>query len=300
MPVASNSVRRARPLLGTFVEIEASGATEARMNAGIDAAFAATAVVHGLMSFHESGSDVGRLNRLAGARPVRVHAWTWQVLKIAAELHRRSAGLFDVTVASVLQDLKLLPGDPHGQGSGVTNNAAGIDLLPDRYVRFRHLDMRIDLGGIAKGFAVDRALDVLCRHGMDTGLINAGGDISVFGSDPRMIDLRNPRDPRHVICRIPLKDAGLASSGAYFDLFDATEPGGTAIIDPRTRQVVQRFPGATVRAHSCMIADALTKIVMIAGRDAAPLLAHYGADAIMVLPDGALEMTCGFENALAA
>ena len=300
MPVASNSVRRARPLLGTFVEIEASGATEARMNAGIDAAFAAIAAVHRLMSFHESGSDVGRLNRLAGAQPVRVHAWTWQVLKTAAELHRRSAGLFDVTVASVLQDLKLLPGDPHGLRSSATNSATDIDLLPDQYVRFRHADMRIDLGGIAKGFAVDRALDVLCRHGMSTGLINAGGDVAVFGSDPWEIDLRDPRDPRHAVCRIFLKDSGLASSGAYFDLFDATELGGSAIIDPRSRQVVQSFPGATVRARSCMIADALTKIVMVAGRDAAPLLAHYGADAIMVLPDGALEMTCGFENSLAA
>jgi FAD:protein FMN transferase len=102
-------VRRARPLLGTFVEIAVSGASPEGMDAAVDAAFDAVATVHGLMSFHDDGSDVSRLNREAFAGPVTVHPWTFEVLAAALDLHRRSAGVFDVAVAPVLQELGLLP-----------------------------------------------------------------------------------------------------------------------------------------------------------------------------------------------
>jgi thiamine biosynthesis lipoprotein len=270
------------------------------MNAAIDAAFDAISAVHNLMSFHESESDVGRLNRLAWAQPVHVHAWTWQVLDMAADLHRRSAGAFDVTVASVLQDLGLLPRHHAERPSTATHKvtAADIELLPGRRVRFKHRETRIDLGGIAKGFAVDCAMRVLHRHGMRRALINAGGDIAAFGPDPCGIDVRHPRDPSRAMCRISLRDTALASSGSYFDPFVSSEPVGSAVIDPRSRHVVQTVAGATVRAHSCMLADALTKVVMVAGRGAGQLLDDYGADAIIVYADGGMETTCGLQTAV--
>src|SRR5207237_9950879 len=115
MAIASDKVRRARPLLGTFVEIEAAGAAKSKMDAAIDAAFEAVAQVHRLMSFHQDDSDVSRLNREAWLRPVKVHAWTFRVLEAAVELHRRSNGIFDIAVAPTLQNMGLLPrleGDP--------------------------------------------------------------------------------------------------------------------------------------------------------------------------------------------
>src|SRR5215475_1309523 len=99
MDIARASLRRARPLLGTFVEIVVSGA-----------AFAVVARVHRLMSFHDPDSDVSRLNRDAAKGPVAVDPWTFQVLQIAEDLRRRSAGVFDVAVASALQAIGLLPG----------------------------------------------------------------------------------------------------------------------------------------------------------------------------------------------
>ena len=109
MATAFDKIRRARPLLGTFVEIEVAGAGKSEMNAAIDAAFEAVASVHRLMSFHDPDSDVGRLNREARVRPVRVHAWTFRVLEAAVELHRRSNGIFDISVAAALQAMGLLP-----------------------------------------------------------------------------------------------------------------------------------------------------------------------------------------------
>src|ERR1700730_1507068 len=109
MATASDKQRRARPLLGTFVEIEVAGAVKSEMNAAIDAAFEAVASVHRLMSFHEPGSDVSRLNREASVRPVSVHAWTYRVLEAAVEMHRRSNGMFDIAVAPTLQAMGRLP-----------------------------------------------------------------------------------------------------------------------------------------------------------------------------------------------
>src|SRR5690348_1464760 len=109
MAADSNSARRARPLLGTFVEIEAAGPAQAKVIDAIDAAFDAVSTVHRLMSFHEEGSDVSRLNREAFERPIKVHPWTFDVLKMSVELHRRSGGLFNVAVAPILQARGLLP-----------------------------------------------------------------------------------------------------------------------------------------------------------------------------------------------
>src|SRR5262245_10531915 len=79
------------------------------MRAAIDAAFEAVAKVHALMSFHDANSDVGRLNSEAFARPLGVHRWTFKVLEAAVDLHWRSAGLFDIAIAPILQNMGLLP-----------------------------------------------------------------------------------------------------------------------------------------------------------------------------------------------
>ena len=159
-------------------KIQASGASKADLNAGIDAAFEAVASVHRLMSFHEPDSDVSRLNRLASVHPVSVDPWTYEVLRIAVELHFRSRGAFDITIAPDLQALGLLPG--LGEGSRdvpEARSANQVELLGDKMVRFAGPGIRIDLGGIAKGFAVDRALDALRGFGIVNGLVNAGGDL---------------------------------------------------------------------------------------------------------------------------
>jgi thiamine biosynthesis lipoprotein len=292
LPPASNNeltLRRARPLLGTFVEIAAPEGH----NAAIDAAFDVVAQVHGLMSFHEAESDLTRLNREACERPVGVHAWTFEVIAAAVELHRRSAGAFDVAVAPALQELGLLPRAPTDFGAlhGASATTDAIELLPDHRVRFHHRALRIDLGGIAKGFAVDRALDALREAGVPRALVNAGGDLAAFGPQPETVYIRDPRDPRRLLLGLALQNQALASSALRFDPLHSTRTAPTAVIDPRSRQPVEAIIAATVRASSCMIADALTKVVMVEGAAAAPVLEHYGADALMMSADGHVQMT---------
>jgi thiamine biosynthesis lipoprotein len=296
--MAEDSIRRARALLGTFVEICACGAAPCTMEAAIEAAFGVVAKVHQLMSFHESGSDVSRLNRDAHAGPVRVAPWTYEVLQIALDLNRHSSGSFDVTVAPALQRAGLLPAEPVSPGSEPrAGRSAAIELLGDCQVRFLDPGVTIDLGGIAKGFAVDCAIEALKAHGVPAGLVNAGGDIAVFGPNPYPVHIRDPRNPAQLLWRVELDNKALASSGVAFDPVLASGSGSPAIIDPATEAPVQAIAGATVCATSCVIADALTKVVMIRGEASAALLDCYGASALIVSKNGDICFSSSFQGA---
>jgi thiamine biosynthesis lipoprotein len=293
-----DSMRRARPLLGTFVEIAVAGAPPAEMEAAVEAAFGAVATVHRLMSFHDEASDIGRLNRGAFDHPVAVHPWTFEVLDIALDFHRRSAGVFDIGVAPALQALGLLPrrDDETSLPPAVANGGDAIALLCDGSVRFRHRGVRIDLGGIAKGYAVDRAVEVLGRCGIGEGVVNAGGDLAVFGPHPHAIHIRDPRQPQRPMCEVGLRAAALASSAGRFDPLSSGEPAGSAVIDPRTGTPVHGVVGATVRAPACVVADALTKVVMAAGEGAGALLESCGASALFVTATGGVHVTADWQD----
>jgi thiamine biosynthesis lipoprotein len=298
MATASSKIRRAKPLLGTFVEIEAAGPDRSALNRATDAAFEVVAAVHRLMSFHDSESDISRLNREAFDRPIRVQAWTFRVIETCVELHRRSNGVFDVSVAPVLQSMGLLPKrDEDALIDARTPDA--IELVEGQMVRFRHRHARIDLGGIAKGFAVDRALDALRGAGtVACGLVNAGGDLAAFGAEMHPIHIRHPRDPQCQIGHVKIGNEPLASSARRFDPFHAADTKSPAIICPDSRASTSAIDGVTVRAASCMIADALTKIVMISGTRAAGLLELYSASALLIAADGSVHISPDWQHAV--
>src|SRR5208283_167750 len=131
MKPACGSIRRARPLLGTFVEITAAGAPRPVMEEAVEAAFAAIAKVHRLMSLQEPQSDLSRLNREASSRPVEVHPWTFEVLGAAVEVQRRSGGLFDVAVAPGTLS-RTTPRHSHFCSFRGDEKKPAIELLPDR------------------------------------------------------------------------------------------------------------------------------------------------------------------------
>jgi len=270
-------------LLGTFVEIAVSGTGRAAMEEAVEAAFATVAEVHRLMSFQDPASDVALLNRKGAERAIIVHPWTFEVLEASLEIQRRSAGVFDIAAA---------------QGRRRTSRIGSVELFPGRRVRFSDPGVAIDLGGIAKGFAVDRAIDVLRARGVPQGLVNAGGDLAACGLDKALISLRDPRDPRRILCRTEISGEALASSGRKVEPFGGSDTTETAVIDPRTLRYAQAAVGATVRANRCMIADALTKVVMVAGEAASPILAQYGARALFLSSDGDLRVSGNWQSAV--
>jgi thiamine biosynthesis lipoprotein len=289
-------------LLGTFVEIRSAGANGSAAERAIDAAFAAITKIQHLMSFHDGDSDVSRLNREACRRTMVVDPWTYQVLEASLILHRQSEGVFDVAVAPVLQRLGLLP--PHetdmGNSQAATASSKAIKLLSGYRVRFHHPGLRIDLGGIAKGFAVDCAIDILQKHGQACGLVNAGGDLAFFGPVPETIHVRHPLYPERILCQVAIANAALASSGYLFEPLDGFAGGHATTVDPSTGKFASRVAGATVRAPSCMLADALTKVVMIAGESAATVLKQCRGSALLVLATGDIRVTPDWQDGICA
>ena len=206
---SSIEIRRCRPLLGTLVEIACQGSPH-----DIDCAFTAIEKVHRLMSFHDPTSDVARMNRNASRQPVKVHPWTWRVLKSAQEFSRKSDGVFDITMARQLVKWDYLP-RPDTQ---LCSGGSWRDIvLDDEYnIRFRRR-MIVDLGGIAKGFAVDRAVRALKNNAVSAGIVNAGGDLRTFGSPSELVYVRHPVDPTRIAGAVRLRERAMATSGIYFD-----------------------------------------------------------------------------------
>ena len=240
---------RARPLLGTIVSIRISDCGSADIRAAMDAAFAEIALVHRLMSFQEERSDLGRANRDAPGALVAVHPLTRACVTTALDHARASDGAFDpVARGGTWRDVELC-------NEGL------------RYAR----PLAIDLSGIAKGFAVDRACAVLAEQGVASAIVNAGGDLRAFGPIEETVALRpsHATDPAMVL----LREGAIASS----DTILAREQSGSA----RHRDgrdgatVVDRF--VSVAAPRCVDADALTKVVLALGEQAARVLARYRA-----------------------
>jgi thiamine biosynthesis lipoprotein len=296
MQKMADSVIRARPLLGTFVEITAQGTDGRQLERAVDAAFAVIERVHGLMSYHEPYSDVSRLNSAKRGAPLVIHEWTVAVLKASIDIQRRSKGVFNIAVGAALERLGLLPSSKGPAGQTGALGQCAVELLPRQCARLLEPGNPVDLGGIAKGFAVDQAAAVLRGSGAMGGVVNAGGDLFAFGPDEHVVGIRDPRNPARLMAHTKLREAALASTALSFDPVSTDQPSHSSIIDPRSGEPVVAMIGAAVRAPSCLIADALTKVIMLTGRDASEVLEHYGASGLFMTRNGDVLATADWED----
>ena len=281
---SSIEIRRCRPLLGTFVEITARGHDERLLTAGIEAGFDAIARVNRLMSFHDPLSDVSRMNRDAFPKGVSVHPWTWQVMRAAKRFAEESHGTFDITVAPWLMKWNYLPDRCYQFSPTATSRDI---FLRRNYEVFFCRDLIVDLGGIAKGFAVDRAVEALKDNGVGAGIVNAGGDLRTFGPASQFIHLRHPAEPTRIAGAVRLRERAMATSGIYFERRKHHAQDVSPLLDGRSGQTARELISASVAAAECMVADALTKVVFALREEATGLLARYRADALLLERDGA-------------
>jgi thiamine biosynthesis lipoprotein len=275
-------VERAQPWLGTLVSIRVEGLPVPQAHEAIGAAFGEIATVHGLMSFHQVGSDVSRLNRSACRRPVAVDPYTFEVLQWALAFSSCSNGCFDISVGAELVNWQFLP-RPSGSLGSQRGSWRDIELFSDGRVVF-HRPVCIDLGGIAKGYAVDRASEMLRSQGAARSVVNAGGDIRVNGIQTESIIL-DIGCPPNALPVLELSDSSVASSSG---LRQRRRHRGD-LVGPHVHGV-SRSPAPTTRfvsvvADQCLVADALTKIVMAEGENCLGLLRKFRASAHLHDPD---------------
>ena len=267
-------IRRARPLLGTYVTIGV-GLPDAEAQVAIEAGFAAIADIHRLMSFHEPDSDVSRINH-AGAGTVTVDPRTHAVMSAAQRMAKASDGIFDITIAPDLVAWGFLP-RPDAPEPDPMASWRDIELLPANEICLSK-PLWIDLGGIAKGYAVDQAFTAMNLPPEVQCSVNAGGDLRVQGPAAERILLRAPTEGGQVPI-IELDNAALASSGGRDDLHDV---GGVHVgphVDGGTHRGVGTQSFVSVVSRDCMTADALTKIVLTIGPKADAILKAHDATA---------------------
>ncbi len=287
MILCSSELRRCRPCLGTFVEVTVECDDPAEANAGIESAYEAVAQVQRLMSAHDSRSELNQLNRTAHLRAVKVHPWTYEVLAEAHTLHVRSGGLFNIAIGGELERLGYLPEGTvrlARQGEPFEAEETLVELMSDNRVRFRK-PLRLDLGGIAKGFAVDQAVLALERAGFVNGMVNAGGDLRVFGAKPRRIHIRHPETPGELLPLVEISNRALCTSADYFSRKSVGGREVAPLIDPLTGQSCASKVSVSVAAQTALHADGLTKVVSLAGGAASAVLEDYGAHAFILQPD---------------
>jgi thiamine biosynthesis lipoprotein len=275
-------------LLGTLVEITASG-PEAALQPALDAAFASIERVHRLMSFHASDSDVSRINAAETGSVVSVEADTFRVLTRALELGELSGGVFDIATAGALVEQGFLPAPAGAQRPEPQASFRDLVLMDGHRVQW-HRKGWIDLGGIAKGYAVDCAIATLHSHGVDAAVVNAGGDLRCYGrAEP--IHVRRPDAPAVLVPLGWLNNLAIATSGGYFAGVERDGRQVDPLVDPGSHACTAWHESISVVASDCMTADALTKIVRLARARAPGILDCLHAQAVVV--DAQAVGTCG-------
>jgi thiamine biosynthesis lipoprotein len=290
-------------IMGTRIVVELWAADRADGEQAIDAVIAEMQRIDAAMSTYKPDSELSRLNARAAREPVRIGAELFGLLTTAMEYSRITDGAFDVTYASVgfMYDFRARhrPSEQQIKDALPAVNYRLVKLdAARRAVRYLRPGVRIDLGGIAKGYAVDRGIELLQRRGIQHALVSAGGDSRVIGDrfgKPWIIGIRHPDRKDEIVTRLPLVDTAISTSGDYERYYDENGTRYHHIIDPRTGHSASAVRSATVLADTAIRTDGLSKTAFVLGAEAA--IAIYeklgDVDAVIVSPDGKVHYTRG-------
>jgi thiamine biosynthesis lipoprotein len=267
--------------------------------------------VDSLMSNWSDRSEVARINREAGRGPTRVHPEVATVLTCALQVTRESDGAQDISVEPLVRLWGFLGGSPHvppADEIAKTLERVGADKVrfdaSTATISFAREDVRIDLGGIAKGYGVDEVAGVLRRAGVRDALVDLSGNMAAMGDGPGhpgwVVGLRDPSGRRPHLLRIRLRDQCIATSGDYEQFLDVDGRRYGHIIDPRTGWSARGLRSVTVVAASAMLADAWDTALFVLGPERARALARARDDLAVVLvePDAGGDFVVWVEESL--
>jgi len=289
--------------MGTAIHVELWSDERAAGLAAIDAVMDEMHRIDAAMSPHKADSELSRINRDAAAGAVPISDEMFMLIERSIACSELSDGAFDITFASVgrLYDYRLRI-RPRTAELARARAAIGYrNLILDakaRTIRYARAGVCIDLGGFAKGHAVDNAAAILRRHGIGHAVVSAGGDSYVLGDRrgrPWTIGVRDPRQPGEVIAVLPLQDVAISTSGDYERYFEADGERCHHVIDPRSGKSPDGIWSVTIIAPSGLITEGLSKSVFVLGRERGLALieSQPGVDAVIVDANGTLHYSSG-------
>ena len=296
LPVRADWMERTEAIMGTRCYVELWADEPAKGNDAIDAVMAELRRIDSLMSHYKPESQLSQINQYANERPVQVDKELFDLIKLSTHYSEITEGAFDITYASVGY-LYNYPQHIRPTEAQIRQALPAVNwrnmLLDEEHhtVRFEHPGMRIDLGGIGKGYAVDRGIEVLKARGIARALVTAGGDSRIIGDRmgrPWLVAIRHPDNPSKVVTRIPLSDSAVSTSGDYERYFDEDGVRYHHIIDPRTGHSASKVRSATILAPTATQTDGMSKTAFVLGAEKALEIINRMPeyDAVFVLPDG--------------
>lgn len=304
-PARAEWYERLDAIMGTRIAVEVWSDDPAAGAAAIDAVIAEMHRIDELMSVYKPESQLSAVNRDAAQGPVKVDPELARLVSRALEFSELSGGAFDITYASVgyLYDYRehKHPTEAQIQAALPAVNWRHVVVAPvASTIHFRKPGVRIDLGGIAKGHAVDSSIAILKARGVTNATVTAGGDSRILGDRrgrPWIVGIRHPDDRSRVIARIPLEDSAISTSGDYERFFDEDGVRYHHIIDPKTGKSPHGVRSVTVIAPTSTLAEGLTKSVFIMGpaHGIALVESQADSDAVVVTAEGKVLYSKGLE-----
>ncbi|MGV7221859.1 MAG: FAD:protein FMN transferase [Nitrospinales bacterium] len=280
-PKENNSpVKRTQLLMGTLAQITISVPSSPESLTAIDKAFDEIKRIENLLSSHRNTSEVSQINKNAGGKYISVSAETVYLIQEGIRWGKFSDGIFDITIGPLIKLWNFEGGQnivPDSDSLRKTISLVNYNniQIDGNNVRLNTPGMALDMGGIAKGYAVDRAIEVLKKSGVKGAIINAGGDLMAYGTrsakDSWVIGLQHPRKLEEISASFAAENTyigtAVATSGDYQKFFMVGDNRYSHILDPHTGLSNKNIISATVTAPSVMQADILATIVFILGPD---------------------------------
>lgn len=276
----------ARPLMGTEVSVLLWHDDAAAGEQLVEEVFREAERIDKLMSTYIEDSRISEINRLAAEKPVVAGDELFQIIRRSLDISVLTLGAFDITYESVGQHYdfrnRQRPDDATVETERKLIDYRFVDLNQAAgTVRFRQEGVRINLGGIAKGYVVERGVDILHMRGVKNAIVTAGGDSRLLGDrrgQPWMVGIRDPRNEDQVAISVPLENEAISTSGDYERFFEEGDVRYHHIIQPSTGAPASGVHSATVFGPDAVITDALSTSVFVMGVD-------QGLRLIATLPD---------------
>jgi thiamine biosynthesis lipoprotein len=309
LPAHAEWVRRVTDgIMGTRITVELWADDKDKADRAIDAVLDSMRHVDETMSTYKPTSEVSLVNAKAAGGPMPITKELFDLLTTAKEYSVITEGAFDITYASVgyMYDFRnhIRPSEGQIQKALPAVDYRHVLLDPKKQtVQFSQKGVRIDLGGIAKGYSVDRGIEVLKSLGFTRAYVSAGGDSRIIGDrfgKPWMVGIRDPsKGEGAVITRIPLVDAAISTSGDYERYFEEDGVRYHHIIDPHTGHSASKVRSATIIGPNATRTDGLSKTAFVLGPEKAMEIYNRidDIDAIIVKLDGTVIHSKGLEPA---
>lgn len=307
-PSPSTITKRTQIHMGTLVTITAVTPDKAVGDRAIQAAFDEIKRLEQLLSTWRQDSELSRVNAAAGDQPVLVSTETLELVRRGLEIAKLTRGGFNMALGPAIEawsvtDQQHIPDEAELQRLKPLVDWTSIEIDGEkRTIHLPQKGMRIDVGGIGKGYAADRAVEVMKQAGASGGVVALAGDIKTFGRLPESngfpIGIQHPRQDDGIVAMIDLQDEAISTAGDYERFFERDGVRYHHILDPQTLRPARRCQSVTIVAKEGIIADGLDTGIFVMGPEEGMALVERlpGIHAIIVDDAGRVTVSSGFQD----